>query len=235
MIKITNLNKYYNKGKSNEIHVINNTTLELPEKGFVAFLGKSGSGKTTLVNVIGGLDRYKGKIEYDNEELSNYPMKKFDKFRAEKIGYVFQNYNLLKNVTVYENLRLALEFINIVDKDEVNERIKYCLSAVGMYKYRHRLAGALSGGQQQRVSIARALVKNAKIIIADEPTGNLDTENSIEVMNILRSISNQILVLLVTHDEQFASFYSDRIIRIKDGVVENDTNNSYGSDRKSVV
>lgn len=235
MIKITNLNKYYNKGNSNEIHVINNTTLELPEKGFVTFLGKSGSGKTTLVNVIGGLDRYKGKIEYDNEELSNYPMKKFDKFRAEKIGYVFQNYNLLKNVTVYENLRLALEFINIVDKDEVNERIKYCLTAVGMYKYRHRLAGALSGGQQQRVSIARALVKNAKIIIADEPTGNLDTENSIEVMNILRSISNQILVLLVTHDEQFASFYSDRIIRIKDGVVENDTNNSYGSNKIDTV
>lgn len=229
MIKITNLNKYYNKGKTNEIHVINNTSLQLPEKGLISFLGTSGSGKTTLLNVIGGLDKATGTLVYDDLTLKNYNVGKIDKYRQENIGYVFQNYNLLPNETVYDNLVIALELMGIIDKKEVEKRIEYTLKAVGMYKFRKKQAYALSGGQQQRVSIARALLKNAKIIIADEPTGNLDTENTIEVMKILKKISKNTLVLLVTHNISIAKYYSDRIIELKDGNVIAD----YVNDTKS--
>lgn len=220
MIKVNNLNKYYNKGKSNEIHVINNTSLTLPDTGLISFLGQSGSGKTTLLNVIGGLDRASGTIEYDGLVVESSNMKKIDAYRREEIGYVFQNYNLLLEESVYENLAIALEMVNIYDKAEQAKRIEYVLKKVGMYKYRKKKASALSGGQQQRVSIARALVKRSKIIIADEPTGNLDHENTINIMNILKNISKNNLVLMVTHNEEIASFYSDYIYLIKDGTVE---------------
>lgn len=219
MIKIENLNKYYNKGKNNEIHVINDVTFELPTTGLVSFLGPSGSGKTTLLNVIGGLDRAKGSISYDGLEIQNYKMRNVDQFRRSEIGYVFQNYNLLLEETVFNNLAIALEMIGIFDKEEQEKRIEYTLKAVGMYKYRKKRAYALSGGQQQRVSIARALVKRTKIIIADEPTGNLDNENTIEVMNILKKISKTSLVLMVTHNEEVANFYSDQVIKIRDGKI----------------
>ena len=124
MIKITNLNKYYNKGRSNEIHVINGTSLQLPDKGLVSFLGPSGSGKTTLLSVIGGLDSATGTIEYDGLVLKNYSVYKSDKFRKENIGYIFQNYNLLPNETVYNNLVIALELIGVIDKEEVNKIIE---------------------------------------------------------------------------------------------------------------
>ena len=162
MIKIENLNKYYNKGKGNEIHVINDVSLELPNTGLISFLGPSGSGKTTLLNVIGGLDKAKGNIQYDDLTMDKYSMHKIDKFRSKEIGYVFQNYNLLLEETVYSNLEIALEMIGIYDKEEQGKRIEYTLKAVGMYKYRKKRAYALSGGQQQRVSIARALVKKTK-------------------------------------------------------------------------
>ena len=226
MIKVTSLNKYYNKGKSNQIHVINNTSLTLPDKGFITFLGQSGSGKTTLLNTIGGLDKASGKIQYGDTTINNYNVKKIDKYRSEYIGYVFQTYNLLKSLSVEENIKVSLELIGITDQDEIDKRINFSLEAVNMIKFKRRTAGALSGGQQQRVSIARALAKNAKIIIADEPTGNLDSENGIEVMNILKSLSKDRLVLLVTHDDSFATFYSDRIIEISDGQVIQDNNNN---------
>ena len=229
MIKVTNLNKYYNKGKVNELHVINNTNLELPDKGLISLLGPSGSGKTTLLSVIGGLDSAKGTIQYDDKVIKNYSVSKIDKYRKEHIGYIFQNYNLLLNESVYNNLVISLELIGIIDKEEVKKRIEYTLKAVGMYKYRKKKAYALSGGQQQRVAIARALIKNSKIIIADEPTGNLDTENTIEVMKILKEISKSTLVLLVTHDMNVANLYSDRIIKIKDGVIVEEYDNDIKS------
>ncbi|MDE5856620.1 MAG: ABC transporter ATP-binding protein, partial [Anaeroplasmataceae bacterium] len=216
---------YYNKGKKNQIHVINDSHLELPSVGLVTFLGQSGSGKTTLLNVIGGLDKAKGELQYDSLQMKNYKMHKIDKYRKDEIGYIFQNYNLLPNKTVYENLEIALEMIGVTEQSEVLKRIEYTLKAVKMYKYRKKMAYALSGGQQQRVAIARALLKNAKIIIADEPTGNLDSENSIEVMNILKKISKSSLVLLVTHNVNIAKFYSDKIIEIKDGVIQKEYNN----------
>lgn len=226
MIKIQGLNKYYNKGKSNQIHVINDTTLELPESGLISFLGKSGSGKTTLLNVIGGLDKAKGTIYFDDLCIKNYNMYKIDKYRKNNIGYIFQNYSLLNNKTVYENLEIALKIIGIIDKTEVEKRIEFALKSVGMYKYRKKQAYALSGGQMQRVAIARALIKDSKVIIADEPTGNLDSENTIEVMNILKKISFSRLVLLVTHDVKIAEFYSDQIIKIKDGKISDNYTNT---------
>ncbi len=225
MIKVTNLNKYYNKNKSNEIHVIDNTSLELPSTGLITFLGHSGSGKTTLLNVIGGLDRATGVIDYDGVSFNGYKVSRIDKFRSRNIGYVFQNYNLLLNETVYDNLRIALELIGVTNIAEQKKRIEYTLKSVGMYKFRKKLASNLSGGQQQRVSIARALIKKSKIIIADEPTGNLDSKNSIEVMNILKKISEKALVLLVTHEENLANFYSDTIFELKDGKIINSKEN----------
>ena len=213
MIKVSNLNKYYNKKKNNEIHVINNVNLTLPDTGLITFLGKSGSGKTTLLNVIGGLDKASGSIEYDDVLIKRYSMTKVDKLRREKISYIFQNYNLLLNKTVYENLSLALYAINITDKDEVIKRSDYALKAVGMYKYRKKLAGALSGGQMQRVAIARCLIKESSVIIADEPTGNLDSNNSLEIMNILKKISKKSLVLLVTHDKALAEYLRLKMVK----------------------
>jgi len=229
MITVKNLNKFYNKNKSNEIHVINDVNLELPNNGLVAFLGASGSGKTTLLNVIGGLDKATGNIAYDSFEMQKYSMSKIDKYRNENFGYVFQTYNLLLNETVYDNLKIALELIDIYDEDEVSSRIEYALKSVGLYKYRKKKASQLSGGQQQRVAIARALVKHCKVIIADEPTGNLDSANAVEVMNILKSISKKTLVLLVTHNEALANFYSDYIYKIEDGKIIEQYENA-GSD-----
>lgn len=219
MIKLSHINKYFYKGKENEVHVINDTSIELPSEGLVTFLGASGSGKTTLLNVIGGLDKATGDFLYDDVEIKNYKKHKIDLYRRSHIGYVFQNYNLILDKTVIENLKLNLELIGVTDEEEQNKRIEYALKAVHLFKYRKKKAYALSGGQQQRVSIARALVKRSKIFIADEPTGNLDMKNTIEIMNILKNISKTCLVILVTHDKELALSYSDRIYEICDGKI----------------
>lgn len=232
MIKVNNLNKYYNKGKRNEIHVIKDTTLEFPNKGLFTLFGPSGCGKTTLLNVIGGLDKASGEILIDDNKVN------FEKYRRDNIGYIFQSYNLINDLTVYDNLKVALSVNNIEDTLEVDKRIEHALKAVGLYKYRKKLASELSGGQQQRVSIARALTKKCKVIIADEPTGNLDSTNSIQIMNILKSLSKTKLVLLVTHSKDLAEYYSDSIIEITDGKVinirkaNNDNKLSLKSDKK---
>lgn len=221
MIKLTNLNKYYNKGKGNEIHVINDVSIEFPNTGLITLFGPSGCGKTTLLNVIGGLDKARGIIEYNDDKINKYNPNKLDNIRRNNIGYIFQNYNLLNTISVYDNLKLALSINDIIDNDEVNLRIETALKAVSMYKYRKKQASDLSGGQQQRVAIARALVNKCNVIIADEPTGNLDSANSIEIMKILKSLSKNILVILVTHSKELAEYYSDKIIELKDGSVVN--------------
>ena len=226
MIKIHNLEKYFNKNKSNEIHVINNISLTLPEKGLVVLLGPSGSGKTTLLNVLGGLDKTQaGEIDFDGEIIKGYRSGTWDHIRNEHIGYIFQNYNLLYDQSVYDNIGLSLRMVGITDKKEIDTRVEYLLSNMGMINYKRRKASALSGGQQQRVAIARALAKNPKVIIADEPTGNLDSKNTYDIMNILRAISQNKLVVLVTHEENIANLYADRIIRLRDGVVVEDIEN----------
>lgn len=225
MIKIEHLNKYYSKGSKNELHVINDISLELPSTGLVVILGKSGSGKTTLLNCIGGLDKASGRINFDTIDFSHYKMGLMDLFRSENIGYVFQNYLLLPDETVWRNIDIALSIYGITNKEERNKRIDISLNSVGMGRYRRKDASALSGGQKQRVAIARALAKLPSIIIADEPTGNLDSENSLEVMDILRDIASSRLVLLVTHSDELATTYADRIIHYADGKIVSDSPN----------
>ena len=219
MIKISNLNKYFYRHKSNEIHVINDTTLEFPETGLVTILGESGSGKTTLMNVIGGLDDFQsGSITIDNLEINKYSARVMDRIRSEKVGYIFQNYLLLQGRTVYENLEILLNMYNL-SLEEKNERIDYVLKAVGMLKYKKKNVNELSGGQQQRVAIARALIKSPSLILADEPTGNLDEKNTIQIMNVIKKISKTTLVILVSHEQNIATSYSDYIIKVEDGKV----------------
>lgn len=230
MISLKNLNKYYNKGKSNEIHVINNTSLDFPETGLVALTGPSGCGKTTLLNVIGGLDSFHdGEIIFNDIAIKRYNPMKWDMIRNEKVGYIFQNYNLVLSKTVYENIELALNMAGLYNKKEVEERINYVLESVGMYNYRKRNVKALSGGQQQRVAIARALAKDPDVVLADEPTGNLDANNTFEIMSIIKKISETRLVILVTHERGLVDFYADRIIELSDGKVINDYNNVGGA------
>ncbi len=226
MIKVSNLNKYFNKGRSNEIHVINNVSLELPDNGFITILGKSGSGKTTLLNVIGGLDDFHdGTITYEDLKFDKYKMNDIDKYRSKNIGYIFQNYLVMSDETVFENVDTSLKLAGIQDKAERKKRTNEALKAVGMTKYRRKAANSLSGGQKQRIGIARAIAKLPKIIIADEPTGNLDSENSVEIMRILRDISKKYLVIMVTHNENLAVAFADRIIRYKDGSIISDETN----------
>ena len=187
MINIENVNKYFNKGKKNQIHVINNTTLSLEDSGLVALLGPSGSGKTTLLNAIGGLDKVnKGNIYINGKKITSKSSYKVDKIRNLNIGYIFQDYKLLDNLTVYENVAIVLKMLGIKDKEEIKKRVTYVLEKLNIYRYRNRPADMLSGGERQRVAIARAIVKDPDIIIADEPTGNLDSANTIEIMNIIK-------------------------------------------------
>ncbi|MCF7927081.1 MAG: ABC transporter ATP-binding protein/permease [Candidatus Izimaplasma sp.] len=223
MIKLNKLDKYYNKNKDNEIHVLDDITLNLPDKGLVVLLGPSGSGKTTLLNVLGGLDKTdSGSIEFQDEVIKKYSSKKWDVIRNKNVGYVFQNYNLLHNLSVYDNIALTLHMLGIYDEDEINNRIDYILERIGMSNFKRRRATQLSGGQQQRVAIARALAKNPQVIIADEPTGNLDSKNTHDIMTIIKGISLNKLVVLVTHEEDLANAYADRIIRIEDGKIIKD-------------
>lgn len=226
MIILENVNKYFNRHKKNQIHVINNTTLKLGDNGLVALLGPSGSGKTTLLNVLGGLDKVgKGKIYINNKRITKRTSSKIDDIRNLNMGYIFQDYNLLDNMSVFDNVALVLKMTNIKNKAEIKKRVDYVLERVGMYRYRNRMAGMLSGGERQRVGIARAIVKNPSIIIADEPTGNLDSKNTLEIMNIIKSISNEKLVILVTHERDLAYFYASRVINLKDGVIVSDEEN----------
>ena len=226
MLKLNNVNKYFNKNRKNEIHVINNTSLEFGESGITALLGPSGCGKTTLLNAIGGLDKVNsGEIYINNKRITKVRSSKVDEIRNLNIGYIFQNYNLIEDLSVFDNVAIVLKMIGIKDKEEIKKKVDYVLYKVGMYKYRKRIVSMLSGGERQRVGIARAIVKNPNIIIADEPTGNLDSKNTIEIMNIIKSISKEKLVILVTHEKEIAEFYATRIIEIKDGKIVSDIEN----------
>ena len=227
MNKLVNVYKYFNRGKKNEVKAIDNTSIDLPDKGIVTLLGPSGCGKTTLLNSIGGLSRInKGSIYIDGERITKRSVNKIDKIRSLKIGYIFQNFNLLDDETVFDNVSLVLKINGLKDKEEIKKRVNFCLESLGIYRYRNRYASMLSGGERQRVAIARAIVKDPEVIIADEPTGNLDSKNSIEVMNIIKSISRDRLVILVTHERELAKFYSDRIIEISDGKIVKDYENA---------
>ncbi len=222
MIKVEKLDKYYNKGKNNEVHVINETDIEFGDTGLVCILGESGSGKTTLMNTVSGLDDFKsGSIDVDGEVVTKFGQDVQERIRNEKFGYIFQNYYLLMDKTVEYNIMLALSLYDISDEDK-EKRIDYVLRAVDMTRYKKRLVSQLSGGQQQRVAIARALAKTPKVIFADEPTGNLDENNTLRIMSILKKLSSSCLVIVVTHEKSIADLFADRIINISDGRIVSD-------------
>jgi putative ABC transport system permease protein len=235
MLELKNVNKYFNRHHRNEIHVINNTNLSF-NNGLIALLGPSGSGKTTILNVVGGLDTVNsGNIYIDGKKINSILSIKRDKLRALNIGYIFQDYKLIDDLSVYDNVSLVLKMIGLKDKKEIEKRVSYVLDKVGMYRFRFRPANMLSGGQKQRVAIARAIVKNPNIILADEPTGNLDSKNSLEVMKIIKAISKDKLVILVTHEENLAKFYADRIVEISDGKVVKDYLNNNQEDLEYAI
>lgn len=236
MIRIQNLHKFFNKGRQNEIHVINDVSLDLPEKGMVAIFGKSGCGKTTLLNVIGGLDKYAdGTLTVEGQSIRQNT----DVIRNRYIGYIFQNYNLNKEVSCYDNVADALRLCGMTDADEIESRVAAALTNVGMEKYAKRTPDTLSGGQQQRIAIARAIVKNPRIILADEPTGNLDETNTVMVMDLLKAISRDHLVLLVTHEANLVDYYCDTVIELSDGKVigirNNDAANGFAARDKNDI
>ncbi|MDX9691993.1 MAG: ABC transporter ATP-binding protein, partial [Acholeplasmataceae bacterium] len=223
MIVVKHINKYFNKHKRSEIHVLDDISIEFPDKGLVVLKGNSGSGKTTFLNILGGLDDiHSGEITIDNQLIKGYNPKVWNKIRTNKIGYIFQNYYLIPTLTVFDNVAIVLKMIGMKDEQEIEQRVNYILKQVGIFNFRKRHANQLSGGQQQRVAIARALVKAPKIIIADEPTGNLDSSNTVEIMNIIKKISKERLVVLVTHEKSIADFYGDRIIEVSDGKIVDD-------------
>ncbi len=221
MIELKNLSKIY-KLRSGEVRALDDVNIKLPEKGMVFILGKSGSGKTTLLNVAGGLDNYSsGDIVVDGVSLANYSQRDYDEYRNRYIGFVFQDFNLIENFSAGENVNLALCLQSDKKDKGAAERT---LETVGLSGYYDRKISELSGGQRQRVAIARALVKNPAIILADEPTGNLDSVTATEIFDILKTLSEERLVLVVSHDRESAEKYADRIIELKDGRILSDSN-----------
>lgn len=220
MIELKNLTKTY-KLKSGDVQALKDINLTLPDKGMVFVLGKSGCGKSTLLNVLGGLDNYtSGEILIDGVSLESFKAKDYDEYRNKYIGFIFQEYNLIDNFNVEQNISLALELQKEQNKQELVEK---SLEQVGLQGYGKRNINELSGGQKQRVAIARAIVKNPSLILADEPTGNLDSITSGEVFDILKKLSEERLIVVVSHDRESAEMYADRIVELKDGEITSDT------------
>lgn len=219
MISLKGITKTY-RMKSGEVHALRDVSIDFAESGMVFVLGKSGCGKSTLLNVVGGLDEItSGEIVVDGVSMSEYRAKDYDLYRNRYIGFIFQEYNLIDGFNVGKNISLALELQQNKDK---NKLIAKALEQVGLAGYYNRKTNELSGGQKQRVAIARALVKNPRIILADEPTGNLDSATAEEIFGLLKELSRDRLILVVSHDRENAEQYADRIIELKDGEVLSD-------------
>lgn len=222
MLELKNIKKTYKSGE--EISVaLDDITLSFGNSEFVSILGASGSGKTTLLNIIGGLDKYtSGDLIVDGTSTKDFKDVDWDSYRNGTIGFVFQSYNLISHLSVLDNVKMALSLSGISSK-EGDKRAKDALIEVGLEKHINKRPNQLSGGQMQRVAIARALVNNPKILLADEPTGALDTKTSIQIMELIKKISENRLVIMVTHNPELAKEYSDRIINLRDGLVIEDT------------
>ena len=223
MLKLQNIVKVYETGDT-KVEALKGVDMAFRESEFVSILGPSGCGKTTLLNIIGGLDRYtSGDLQISGTSTALYKDSDWDTYRNHTIGFVFQSYNLIPHQSVLGNVELALT-LSGVSKAERRERAKNALIKVGLEDQIYKMPNQLSGGQMQRVAIARALVNEPKIILADEPTGALDSETSVQVMNLLKEVANDHLVIMVTHNGELAEQYSTRIIRLLDGKMVSDSN-----------
>ena len=223
MLKLKNIKKDYISGDT-KVEALKGINIEFRKSEFVSILGQSGCGKTTLLNIIGGLDRYtSGDLVINGKSTKKFKDHDWDAYRNYSIGFVFQNYNLIPHQTILSNVELALT-LSGVSKEERRKKAIKALEDVGLKEQIHKKPNQLSGGQMQRVAIARALVNNPDIILADEPTGALDTKTSVQIMEILKEISKDKLIIMVTHNPELAEKYSTRVIRILDGVITDDTN-----------
>ncbi|GEK08682.1 ABC transporter ATP-binding protein [Pseudoalteromonas peptidolytica] len=234
MIKLTNLNRVF-RTQDIETTALNNINLVVNEGEFVAIMGPSGCGKSTLLSILGMLDSpTSGRFEFAGTDISGYSEKQLSQLRKASIGFVFQSFNLIDELTVFENVELPLQYQNI-SKKERKQRVEQILKRVAIDHRADHLPQQLSGGQQQRVAVARALVINPKLILADEPTGNLDSKNGEEVMAMLRELNREgTTVIMVTHSEKEGG-YADRLVRLLDGQVMLDKANAHGQPPKSEV
>ena len=220
MLEVRNLKKIYKMKKGVSVNALNNVSIKFPEKGLVFLLGKSGSGKSTLLNLLGGLDKYdSGEIIIKGVSSKDFKQSHFDSYRNTYVGFIFQEYNVLEEFSVGANIALALELQN---KKATDQQINKILEEVDLTGFGNRKPNELSGGQKQRVAIARALVKNPQIIMADEPTGALDSNTGKQVFDTLKKLSKDKLIIVVSHDREFAETYGDRIIELADGKVIRD-------------
>ena len=222
MLQLKEIRKEYKTGDLEQV-ALNDVSLNLRDNEFVAILGPSGSGKTTLLNIIGGLDRYDGgDLIINGISTKQYTDRDWDSYRNHTIGFVFQSYNLIPHQTVLSNVELALT-ISGVSGAERRRRAVEALKQVGLGDQLHKHPTEMSGGQMQRVAIARALVNNPDILLADEPTGALDSETSLQVMELLKEVAKDRLVVMVTHNPELAEQYATRIVKLRDGVIISDT------------
>lgn len=222
MIEVKNLKKTYICKDRKESRGLVDVSFKLGDKGFVFVLGKSGSGKSTLLNIIGGLDKAtSGEIIIEGKKISDFSENDFNFYKSHYCGFIFQDYKLINELNVYENILLSLEIKN--DMNEANIRIENMLKKVGLEGYENKMINELSGGEKQRVSIARCLIKNPKIILCDEPTGNLDKKTSKQILDVLKEISKDCLVFMVSHDKKACNLYASRRLIIKDGLLIDDS------------
>ncbi len=222
MLELSKITKVYASGEL-RVDALRGVDMAFRSAEFVSILGPSGCGKTTLLNIIGGLDRYtEGDLKINGKSTKEFRDRDWDTYRNHSVGFVFQSYNLIPHQSVLQNVELALT-LSGVSKKERRQRAKEALHRVGLGDQLKKKPSEMSGGQMQRVAIARAIVNNPDIVLADEPTGALDTETSVQVMEILKEIAKDRLVVMVTHNPDLAETYSTRIIRMLDGKVISDT------------
>jgi len=234
MLELKNITKVYHTG-AEDVAALKGINLKFRESEFVCVLGPSGCGKTTLLNIMGGLDSYtSGDLIINGRSTKEYKDRDWDAYRNHSVGFVFQSYNLIPHQTVLSNVELALTLTG-VSKKERRKRAIDALEKVGLADQLRKKPSELSGGQMQRVAIARAIVNNPDIILADEPTGALDTETSIQVMDILKEISKDRLVIMVTHNADLAQNYSTRIVRMLDGRIIDDSRPLTADEEKEEV
>ena len=222
MLELINIKKDYETGDT-KVAALKGINLRFRDCEFVSILGQSGCGKTTMLNIIGGLDKYtSGDLRINGVSTKDYKDRDWDAYRNNSIGFVFQSYNLIPHQTVLSNVELALT-LSGVSKAERRKRAVEALEKVGLGEQIHKKPNQMSGGQMQRVAIARALVNNPDILLADEPTGALDTETSVQIMELLKEISKDRLIIMVTHNPELAMKYSTRIVRLLDGTIVDDS------------